>query len=148
MIPTLGTTDVGESARQPWIRAVVLLGIVYALVGILFALPTSHVQAWRRAAWLVSALGYAAHIVYERFRLRGSPAPSALHVALAAALGAFGLAVAANIHSLSQGSTSQHRQLLLLALGIWPVVTALPAFLVSLGINAFLTRGLGSARAG
>jgi hypothetical protein len=136
---------VAESVRQPWVRAVVLLGITYALVGILFAQPAAHLQAWRRAAWLVSAIGYAAHIVYERFRLRSPPVSSALHVAFAVALGAFGLAVAANIHSLSSGSTSQHRQLLLLALGIWPVVTALPAFLVALGINALLQHTLGRA---
>ena len=128
----------GESPRRTWVRAVVLLGIGYALVGIVFAVPTSHVRAWRLAAWAVSAVGYAAHIAYERFRLRNSPGSAALHVALAVALGAFGLAVGANIHSLSAGSVNQHRQLLLLSLGIWPVITALPAFLVALGANVVL----------
>jgi hypothetical protein len=59
------------------------------------------------------------------------------------ALGAFGLAVGANIHSLLAGST-QHRHLLLLSLGIWPVITALPAFLVAFGTNMVLARVLGS----
>jgi hypothetical protein len=94
----------------------------------------------------VSAIGYAAHIAYERFRLGNSPGSAALHVAFAVALGAFGLAVGANIHSLSTGSTNQHRQLLLLSLGIWPVITALPAFLVALGTNVVLARALGSAQ--
>jgi hypothetical protein len=129
-----------ESPRHLWVRAVLLLGIVYALVGIVFASPATHVQTWRLAAWVVSAIGYAAHIAYERFRLQNSPPSAALHVALAAALGAFGLAVGANIHSLSTGSTGQHRQLLLLSLGIWPVITALPAFLAALGIHAVLAR--------
>jgi hypothetical protein len=122
----------------------VLLGSVYTLVGIVFAVPATHVQAWRLAAWIVSASGYTAHIAYERFRLRTSPGSAALHVALAVALGAFGLAVGANIHSLSTGSTNQHRHLLRLSLVIWPVITALPAFLVALGISAVLARALGS----
>ena len=134
----------GESLRGTWVRTSVLLGIGYALVGIVFAVPTSHVRAWRLGAWAVSAVGYAAHIAYERFRLRNSPGSAALHVALAVALGAFGLAVGANIHSLSAGSANQHRQFLLLSLGIWPVITALPAFLVALGTNVVLRRALGN----
>ena len=109
----------------------VFLGIGYALVGIVFAVPATHVPEWRLAAWGFSAIGYAAHIAYERFRLRNSPGSAALHVTFVA-LGAFGLAVGANIHSLASGS-NHHRQLLLLALGIWPVITALPAFLVAQG---------------
>jgi hypothetical protein len=137
---------VGESPRKSWVRAVVLFGIGYALVGIVFAVPTTHVHAWRLAAWAGSAVGYAAHIAYERFRLQNSPGTAALHVALAVALGAFGLAVGANIHSLSTVSANQHRQLLLLSLGIWPVITALPAFLVALGTNVVLARALGKGR--
>jgi len=129
---------VAESGRSSWVRAVVLFGIAYALIGVGFALPTSHARAWRLAAWVVSAIGYAAHIGYERLRLRHPPRPAALHVAYAAALGAFGLAVAANIHSLSIESSAQHQQRLLLSLGIWPVITAVPAFLVALGISAVL----------
>jgi hypothetical protein len=136
----------GESPRQPWVRTAVFLGIGYALVGIVFAVPATHVHTWRLAAWVVSATGYAAHIAYERFRLQNSPGSAALHVALAVALGAFGLAVGANIHSLSAGSTNQHRQLLLLSLAIWPVITALPAFLVAFGTNMVLTCALGSVQ--
>src|SRR5437016_13361210 len=99
----------GESPRQSWVRTAVLLGIGYALVGIVFAVPATHVQAWRLAAWIVSAIGYVAHIAYERFRLRNSPGSAALHVAFAVALGAFALAVRGDIHSLSTGSTNQHR---------------------------------------
>ena len=110
----------------------VILGIVYAFIGIVFAMPAGHVKAWRLAAWVLSAVAYGAHICYERFRLRNSPRSTAVHVALAAALGAFGLAVGANIHSLSVESTREHRRLLLLALGLWPIITGLPAFLVAL----------------
>src|SRR5947207_7807463 len=127
--------ELRTSPRRVWLLTAVLLGIGYALVGIVFAVPTTHVRAWRLAAWAVCAVGYAAHIAYERFRLRSSPGSAALHVALAVALGAFGLAVGANIHSLSAESAKQHRQLLLLSLGIWPVMTALPAFLVALAAS-------------
>src|SRR5438094_3361933 len=133
----------GRSLGQSWVRTIVLFGIGYATVGIVFAVPATHVQAWRLAAWVVSAAGYAAHIAYERFRRQNSPSVAALHVAFAVAVGAFGLAVSANIHSLAIGSASQHRQLLLLSLGIWPVITALPAFLVALSINVVLVRALG-----
>ena len=132
----------GESRRQSWVRTAVFLGIGYAFVGIVFAVPVTHVQAWRLAAWVVSAIGYAAHIAYERFQQQYSPGSAALHVAFAVALGAFGLAVGANIHSLSAGSTTPHRHLLLLSLGIWPVITALPAFVVALGTNVVLARAL------
>jgi hypothetical protein len=129
-----------ESSRQPWVRVVVLLGFVYAFVGIVFAIPAGHVKVWRLAAWVVSAFAYAAHICYERLRLRNSPRSAALHVALAVALGAFGLAVSANIHSLRLGSGNEHRRLLLLALGLWPVITGLPAFLFALSAGWVLAR--------
>ena len=134
---------VSGSPRQSWVRTAVLLGIGYALVGVLFAVPTAHVREWRLAAWVVSTIGYAAHIVSERFRMQNSPGVAAVHVASAVALGAFGLAVGANIHSLSAPSTNHHRQLLLMSLGIWPVMTALPAFLVAFGASVVLTRALG-----
>ena len=134
-----------ESSRQLWVRAVVILGIVYAFVCIVFAVPTDHVKVWRLAAWVVSAIAYAAHVCYERFRLRNSPRSAALHVASAVAFGAFGLAVGANIHSLSLGSTNEHRRLLLLALGLWPVITAMPSFVVALGASWILARASCSA---
>jgi hypothetical protein len=95
----------GESPRQSWIRTAVFVGIGYALVGIVFAVPATHVLARRLAAWVVSAIGCVAHIGYERFRLQNSPGSAALHVAFAVALGAFRLAVGANIHLLSARST-------------------------------------------
>src|SRR5437667_11850383 len=110
------------SFRQ-WTRVVVLIGILYALVGIGFAVPVTHVKAWRLAAWVVSALAFAAHMAYEPFRLQNSPRPAALHVAPAVPLGAFGLAAGANTNSLSAGATNPHRPLLLLSLGISPVMT-------------------------
>ncbi len=108
---------------------------------VLCSRPTSHMRAWRLAAWAVCGVAYLAHIAYERIRLRNSRSSAALHSAFAVALGAsFGLAVGANIHSLSMPSTNQHRHLLILSLGIWLAITAVPAFLVALGINILLAR--------
>ena len=118
-------------------RAVLLVGVFYALTGVVFGAlageASNHrsVVAWRWAAWLVSATAFGAHILYERVHLRAPPRVAALHVAAGAALGAFGLALAANIHS---ATTPPHQLslLLLLSLAIWPLMTAVPAFAVAL----------------
>jgi hypothetical protein len=126
------------SRRQAWVRAALLVGVVYFLIGRLFTLPTDNVGVWRVAAWLVSGVAYAAHIGYEHFRLRNSPRFTALHAALAVAIGAIGLAVAGMLHSLS--TTSAIRPAWLLALVIWPAVTAVPAFLGALVAAELLAR--------
>lgn len=123
-----------------------LIGIGYALVGIVFAIPATHAQAWRLAAWAASGVGFAAHIAYELFRQQRSPASAALRVACGAAVGAFGLAVGANVHSQFVETTSEHKQLLLLSLAIWPIMTGLPAFLVALATSMVLARVFASAR--
>jgi hypothetical protein len=117
-----------------------IIGLAYAVIGVVFAWPTAHVQMWRLGAWLVSAVLYATHILYERFGVRNPPRPAALRVGLAVALGGFGLAVAANFHSLSAGTSDHQRRLLLIALVAWPVITGLPAFLVAWIISAVLAR--------
>jgi hypothetical protein len=93
--------------------------------------------AWRLAAWVISTAAFAAHIAYEHARLRSPPRTTALHASLAVALGAFALAVAANVHALA-ASSQQHALALALALVLWPVVTALPAFMVALAAAAGL----------
>ena len=87
---------------------------------------------------MVSAVVYAAHIGYEHFRIRSSPLSTALHVALGAAVGAFGLAAAAIVHSLVTGTGNL--RLLRLALLIWPLITGVPAFVVALVLTAVLAR--------
>jgi hypothetical protein len=123
--------------KRAAVWAVVILGVVYLVASIVFgalagqaASPELRV-AWRRAAWGVAAIAFGAHIVYEQVRLRSSPRITALHVSAAAGLGAFGLAVAANVHALNV-SPQQVPLLLVLSLAIWPVMTALPAFVVAL----------------
>ena len=128
-------------SSRSWVRALLLVAVAYAAIGIVFArlaVDANHVRVWRLAAWLVSAVVAAAHIWYEQYRLGSAPRPTALHAAGAVALGAFGLALAANVHWLFAGTHGQRPPLL--ALPVWPVVTAVPAFLAALAIAAVLAR--------
>ena len=131
------------SGRLQWFRAVILLGVVYLVAGIAFAAlanrnASNQIRvAWRLAAWVISAAGFATHIAYEHLRQRSSPGTTALRVSLAVALGAFALAVAANVHA---QAASSHQHSRALALVVWPVVTALPAFGVALAAAAVLAR--------
>jgi len=120
------------TSRRKWLGIAMIAGLLYAAIGILFGLPASHARAWRLAAWLASGAVYAAHIGYEHFRLRSPAYKTALHAALAVALGAFGLAVAASIHELWVAPV--YRRSLAIAFVAWPAITALPAFLVALVI--------------
>jgi hypothetical protein len=63
-----------------------------------------------------------------------------MHVALGVALGAFGLAVGANIHSLSVDSSARQHTLLLAALVTWPLITSVPSFVIALSVSAVLRR--------
>ena len=129
--------------RKEWIRTALLVGVVYFLIGKIFTLLTGHVHAWRLAAWLVSGIAYAMHIGYEHFRLRNPPRLAAFHVAVAVAIGAFGLAVAGMIRSLSTASAI--RPAWFLAIIMWPAFTAIPAFLVAFVAEAILSRRSRSA---
>ena len=128
-----------DLTRKSWIPVAVIIGATYAFVGVVFALPAAHAQIWRLAAWAVSAVAYGAHIRYERLRPGNSHRRVALHVALAAALGAFGLAISANIHALHIGTSTNHRLLLALSLAIWPLITAAPAFCIAFVASWALT---------
>jgi hypothetical protein len=118
--------------------------LVYPIVGIAFAAlanPSDSSQmrvTWRLAAWLVSAVAFAAHLGYEHFRLRSSPLRVAMHVSVAVALGAFALAVWVNVHA-HRGAASRS-PLAPLALVVFPVVTGAPAFVVGLAAAAVLAR--------
>jgi len=136
----------GTSGHQRWLRAVILLGVVYLVAGITSATLAGRAASnqmrvtWRLAAWAISAAAFAAHIGYEHVRLRSSPGTTALHASLAVALGAFALAVAAVVHAVHSQTASSHQHRLALALIVWPVLTALPAFVVALAAAAGLAR--------
>ena len=115
---------------------VMLLGALYFVFGIAFAAfagwsaSNSLRVTWNRLGFLFSAIAFALHIGYEHFRLRNSPLITASHVSIAVALGAFVLAVSANVHGYRVGSSN--KRLLAFALVAWPALTAVPAFVVAL----------------
>jgi hypothetical protein len=118
----------------PW--DVLVTGAIYLVVGLVTAQMAqgahAHggVVAWRLAAWAVSAIVFVTHVGYERIVRASSALATARHAALGAALGACGLAVAATLHHLATGTGNG--RLLGLAIVVWPVITAVPAFLVAL----------------
>jgi hypothetical protein len=120
----------------------VFLSVVYLVVGIAFGEFASRAASnqmrvtWNRLAFLTSAVAFAAHIAYEHFRLRNTARLAAWHTSMAVAFGALALAVVANIHDL--GSASGYRPRMLLALVAWPLLTAVPAFIVALVVAAGL----------
>jgi hypothetical protein len=130
-------------SQQPWFGTAILIGVLYCVIGIVFALPSKQVLMWRLAAWAMSAALYAAHIGYEHFRLRNSFRFTALHVAVAVGIGGFGLAVAATVHSLFV-TPNYSRWRFVVALVAWPLITAVPAFIVAFAVAA----GLGVMRLG
>ena len=111
------------------------MAIVAALAG--SAGSNSLRESWNRLGFVASGIAFALHIGYEHFRLRSSSLITASHVAMAVGLGAFALALNANIHGLRVGSSNQ--RLLAFALIAWPVITAVPAFVVALVVAAGLT---------
>src|SRR5260370_33342202 len=126
------------------LRMVLLLAAAYLFIGITFAefsdwatTNAMHLM-WRRLAWLVSCVGFAAHIAYGQFRLGNSPRTTAMHASIAAALGAGALAVAANVHEWM--SASSYRPSIAIALVAWPLLTAVPAFVVAMVAAAVLNR--------
>jgi len=129
-------------ARGTWLR-IVLWGLAYAVIGFVTAAlardaATGQVRlVWRWAAWLLSAVVFAAQILPERSR-GPSPAWTAWRAALAVAVGGFLLAVSATVHALSAGRARPVPQLI--ALVAWPVLLAIPAFLVAWAVAAVLAR--------
>jgi hypothetical protein len=134
---------VDPSTPRRWLPAVLVVGALYCLAGLGFGTLANHALSqqgrviWRLAAWVISAVAFAAHVWHEHRRLQSVPPLAAFHTALAVALGAFGLAVGATLHSLTTSSPRHFPALMLL---VWPLITAVPAFVVALAAAAALAR--------
>jgi hypothetical protein len=127
-----GQTVLKSIEKYRWLQAIVLAGVLYLLVGTVFPNPPASDRTqfiWRLAAWIISAVTFGVHAWFELFRLHSPPRRLAVHVSSAVALGAIGLAVAANVHALRTGAGNQ--QLLILAIVSWPVMTAVPALVIA-----------------
>ena len=130
--------------RKSWIVCAILAGVAYWAIGRFFPNPDSSAGAqiqllWRLGAWLISAAVFAFHISYEHFRLRNSPLTTALHTTTGVAFGAFLLALAATIRATTVVLHAPFSRYLL-SLVLWPIFTAVPAFLVSIFVAAILAR--------
>jgi hypothetical protein len=129
------------TGRVKWFWVVLLVAVLYLVAGLVSAALSRSAgssqgrEAWRLAAWVISAIAFAAHICYEHARLRSSPRTTAWHAALAVGLAGFGLAVSASLH----GHATNH-PFPVYALAIWPFMTALPAFVVALVVAVVLSR--------
>ena len=122
----------------------ILVGVVYFVVGYGSAaldpsIPDQRRFMWRLAAWIISAAVFLSHTGYEHYRLGGSSGVTARQPALAVALGAFLLAVAAAVHAAIDASRAPYWRFLI-ALVAWPIITAVPAFLVAFAAAATLAR--------
>ena len=131
------------SPRHPWVRVMVFVGAVYAVIGVGSAALDDAVWAggwrpWRVAAWAASLAVAAMHIGYEHYRMASAPGRTALHAAAAVALGALGIALGANLHWLRSHTPEQPAPLA--ALPLFPLVTAIPAFLGTFAVATLLTR--------
>ena len=122
--------------RIPWFGCVILVGILYGSIGIVFALPSNQ-RFWRLAAWAVSGAIFVSHIGYEQLRLRNPWFATAVHAALAAAFGGFLLAVGATVHAITTPTHAPYWRFLI-ALVVWPIITGVPALLVALVITVVL----------
>jgi hypothetical protein len=124
-------------ARSVWFAAALGVGILYLVISVVFgslagnAATTAGLTRWRMATWLISGVVFLAQIVFERVRLRNRPSASALHAAIAAAIGGFLLAVAATVNKMSSGSVDARYAVALVA---WPLITGVPAFVVALAV--------------
>jgi len=129
------------TGRLKWFWVVLLVAVLYLVAGLVSAALARSAgssqarEAWRLAAWVISAVAFAAHIWYEHVGLSSTPRTTAFHPALAVGLAGFGLAVSASLH----GRAMNH-PFPATALAVWPVMTALPAFVVALVVAVVLSR--------
>ena len=140
----LGPGHMNDPVRRRSLRMLLLFAAAYVVIGIAFgtfsdAATTNAMRLlWRRLAWLVSGIGFAAHIAYGHYRPRNVPRTTAMQVSIAAALGAGGLALAANLHEWM--AASRYRPSVAFALVAWPLLTVVPAFVVAMVGAALLNR--------
>jgi hypothetical protein len=125
--------------RRLWITLGV--AVFYAMVGVATSAlngadaSTTSVRITRFAAWGVSLVVFLAQVIVERTRLRVHPRSVAADAALATAIGALVLAVRAALHAVSAGRFEERWAL---ALVLWPLLLAMPAFVIAFGLSSML----------
>ena len=127
--------------RQKW-PMVMLIGMIYLAVGLASAELAKAASSerirflWRLSPFIISGVVFVAHVFHEQFRGGNTAKWTALRASLAVAVGAFALALIANIHDL--GSATGYRPRMLIAFVAWPLLTGVPAFVSALVLAAGL----------
>ena len=122
---------------------VAAFGLAYLVIGLAFGALAANAatvetrQLWRFAAWFLSAIAFSFHLWYEFIRRQRAPFGTALRAAAAVAVGGFGLALAANVHARAVGATNRG---FIVALVAWPLLLAVPAFIIAWAATAILAR--------
>ena len=101
-----------------------IAGIAYIIIGRFFPNPSADARWWRLGAWVLSALVVVVQVIYEHRKGR-LPARASSAVAIGAAIGGFGLALWA---ALASGAVDRKW---IIALVAWPIVLAVPTFVVA-----------------
>ena len=127
-----------RSPRPSSTTAVVLAAIAYLAIGRFFPNAGPHVQMLRLAAWALSGIVFVAHIAHERVARGSSNALMAKRVTLAVAIAALGLAIAGPLYA--RWVAGRPIPPVLPALVLWPLETAVPAYLVARVIGPVVRR--------
>ena len=128
-----------ETRHRQWLWILLAGGIAYLIIGQVFAFfagaaSSANIRlAWRLAAWILSAVLFALHIRCERMRFHSTAKTTALRTSFAVGLGAFLIAVVAFARTRVNSAPLGLRAL---ALVLFPLITMLPAFLVSFVLAA------------
>ena len=130
-------------ARRGWISTGLIFALVYPAAGLLFPLAVHQPASapmrviWRLVPWVLSLAAVLSQVLFERLRLHSTVRQAAWHTAAAAAFGGLLMAAAGPARG-HWGTATQQRGLA--ALFLWPVIMAVPAFVVALGFGAAVGR--------
>ena len=137
------TTPMPSPTRHHDAGIILLAGVAYVLIGIGTSMLAAGVsslvggKAWRLAAWLLSLIVFGVHLAIER-RRDPRPVRAAARVALAVAIGAFGVAALGPVR-MHWGEPARLK-LIMLSLVAWPLLTGVPAFVVAFLVSIGLDR--------
>jgi hypothetical protein len=119
-----------------WYNAAIIVGVLYFAITVTTGAVAALVESdraqflWRLSAFIFCGLVFLGHIAFEQFRVHSTPKATACHTSIAVAIGALALAISANMNDLF--FASGYRWRMLLALVLWPILTAVPAFVSAL----------------
>ena len=135
------TAEGPPSAGRPRLGPTLLAAIAYLAAILLFgglarvAAEGATRTAWRLGAFVASGLVFLVHLRHEQMRVATSARRVASHVALAVAIGVLLVAAVGPVRAYGVGSRQGA-----LALVLWPLLTALPAFVAAWMLAALARR--------